>query len=233
MNTQNLTPTMNNANMAQNQDCPPWLPAKFWDEQNGEVRTEALARSYQELERNMGRPEQGLGADVPDSPSAYNITIDKDFLDIDEDVNQRLYQNGFSQSQAQLVYDLAAERLMPMVQDISAKYENAREEETLTKHFGGVERFQAIRPQLRAWGEANLKPVVFENLIASAEGVIAMYEMMKNKEPSLSRTTDMRPNSSETDLKRMMKDPRYWKDRDPGYVAQVREGFRALYPEKT
>jgi hypothetical protein len=42
----------------------------------------------------------------------------------------------------------------------------------------------------------------------------------------------MRPGSSETDLKRMMKDPRYWKDRDPSYVAQVREGFRALYPEK-
>lgn len=232
MNTQNLNTNTLDTDVAQKQACPPWLPAKFWDEQNGEVRTETLARSYQELERNMGSTEQGLGADVPDHPSAYNITVDKDLLDIDEDVNQRLHQNGFSQTQAQLVYDLAAERLMPMVQEISAKYENAREEETLTKHFGGVERFQAIRPQLRAWGKANLKPVVFENLIASAEGVIAMYEMMKNKEPSLSRSTDMRPGGSETDLKRMMKDPRYWKDRDPGYVAQVREGFRSLYPEK-
>jgi len=212
---------------------PPWLPAKFWDEDTGQARMEALAQSYQELEGRLGSGNGGGGAaiDVPNHAGAYEIFIDDDLLDIDEEVNQRLHENGFTNSQAQLVYDLATERLMPMVAQIAAQYENARETSRLHEHFGGEERFEAIRPQLRAWGEANLNPTVFENLVSSAEGVIAMFEMMKNREPSLMRATDNTPGNSELDLKRMMKDPRYWKERDPSYVARVRQGFRSLYPE--
>lgn len=223
MNTPNTTPAS-----SRGAQCPPWLPAKFWDDENGEVRAEALARSYQALESRMGA---AVPRDLPEHPGAYELMIDDDLLDIDEEVNQRLFENGFSQSQAQLVYDLASERLMPMVADIAAQYENARETDRLHQHFGGAERFQAIRPQLRAWGEANLDATVFENLVASAEGVIAMFEMMKNREPSLMRAADTASSTSEQDLKSMMKDPRYWKERDPGYVARVRNGFRSLYPE--
>jgi hypothetical protein len=28
----------------------------------------------------------------------------------------------------------------------------------------------------------------------------------------------------------MMRDPRYWRERDPALVAQVTEGFKRLYP---
>jgi len=212
-------------------DCPPWLPEKFWDNENGAVRTEALARSYQELERQRSAPAARHTIDLPEHPDAYDIMIDDDLLDVDGDVNRRLFENGFSQEQAQLVYDLASERMMPMVADIAAKYENEREVNTLHKHFGSNQRFEAIRPQLSAWGKANLNPTVYENLVASAEGVIAMFEMMKNREPSLTRAAQASTGGSEMDIKRMMKDPRYWKDRDPAFVAQVREGFRTLYPE--
>jgi len=212
-------------------DCPPWLPAKFWDNENGAVRTEALARSYQELERQRSAPAARHTIDMPEHPDAYDIMIDDDLLDVDGDVNRRLFENGFSQEQAQLVYDLALERMMPMVAEIAAKYENEREVNTLHKHFGSTQRFEAIRPQLSAWGKANLNPTVYENLVASAEGVIAMFEMMKNREPSLTRAAQASTGGSEMDIKRMMKDPRYWKDRDPAFVAQVREGFRTLYPE--
>ena len=217
------TPTSPDANAR-----PTWLPAKFWDEENGQMRAEALARSYQALESRLGGAAR---IDVPDHPGAYDIYIDDDLLDVDDEINQRLHENGFTQSQAQLVYDLASERLMPMVAQIAAQYENAREVDRLHEHFGGAERFEAIRPQLRAWGEANLDATVFENLVASAEGVIAMHEMMKNREPTLMRAADSAPGNSELDLKRMMKDPRYWKDRDPAFVARVRQGFRSLYPE--
>ncbi|MBL4615896.1 MAG: hypothetical protein JKY27_13645 [Magnetovibrio sp.] len=214
---------------------PAWVPEKFWDDENGEVRLEALARSYQALENRLGSGEGSNPVfqtpDVPDHPGAYDIMIDDDLLDIDDEVNKRLHENGFSQSQAQLVYDLASERMTPMVAQISAQYENAREEDLLHEHFGGQERFAAIRPQLRAWGEANLDKTVFENLVASSAGVIAMFEMMKNREPNLMRAADKTSGNSEQDLKRMMKDPRYWKERDPSYVSRVRQGFAALYPE--
>ena len=34
---------------------------------------------------------------------------------------------------------------------------------------------------------------------------------------------------SEQDLQAMMRDPRYWRDRDPSFVAQVTDGFRKMY----
>jgi len=221
---------MNTPNTPQ-RGCPPWLPSKFWDEDNGVVRTEALARSYQELERHLSNPAANMAQDMPDHPGAYDIMIDDDLLDVDDEINQRLFDNGFSKPQAQLVYDLASERMMPMVAQIAASYENNREAERLNEHFGSPERFQAIRPQLSAWGKANLNPTVYENLVASAEGVIAMFEMMKNREPTLTRAAETQPGSSEQDVKRMMKDPRYWKERDPSFVSQVRQGFRNLYPD--
>ncbi|MEX2618395.1 MAG: hypothetical protein WD767_20105 [Alphaproteobacteria bacterium] len=35
---------------------------------------------------------------------------------------------------------------------------------------------------------------------------------------------------AETELRGMMRDPRYWRDRDPAHVARVAGGFRQLYP---
>ena len=31
-------------------------------------------------------------------------------------------------------------------------------------------------------------------------------------------------------LRRRMRDPRYWRDRDPGVITEVADGFRHLYP---
>ena len=30
----------------------------------------------------------------------------------------------------------------------------------------------------------------------------------------------------------MMRDPRYWRDRDPSFVQKVTEAFQKMYPEK-
>lgn len=214
---------------------PEWVPEKFWDPETGTVRVEDLARSYRELERLMSGngaalPPALLPAGPPAGPDGYQLDVD-DLLDIDADVNQRLFDAGFSNDQAQLVYDLAAERLMPMVKQIAGEYEDARQLDRLTRHFGGRERFEALRPQLRAWGEANLPPDVFAALARSAEGVIALHAMMKSGEPGLGQGAAAASGLGEAELKRMMSDPRYWREREPTYVAQVREGFRRLYPE--
>jgi len=47
-------------------------------------------------------------------------------------------------------------------------------------------------------------------------------------------TRDAPPQAAkptEAELKAMMQDPRYWKTKDPEFVAKVAEGFKALYPE--
>mgnify|MGYP000878454889 CR=1 FL=1 len=59
------------------------------------------------------RFRRGLG--IPDSPNEYQITPKHDLCCADDEVNQRLHEAGFTPAQAQLVYDLAAERLLPML----------------------------------------------------------------------------------------------------------------------
>jgi len=121
MADQNLNPT-----------APAWLPAKFWDDQTGEVRVEHLARSYGELERMKGAP----GAlDLPASATDYQLNVD-DLLGIDDTANQRMFDEGFSNAQAQVVYDLAAERLMPMVQQITQDADDARQGRSEERRVG-------------------------------------------------------------------------------------------------
>ena len=47
-------------------------------------------------------------------------------------------------------------------------------------------------------------------------------------------TRDGRPMSHAMDvgnfLRALMRDPKYWRERDPAVVARVTEGFRRLYP---
>lgn len=40
------------------------------------------------------------------------------------------------------------------------------------------------------------------------------------------------PDAAEGRLRELMRDPRYWRDRDPGFVARVAAGFERLYPGK-
>lgn len=37
--------------------------------------------------------------------------------------------------------------------------------------------------------------------------------------------------AAEAELREMMRDPRYWRDRDPQVMDAVSEGFKRLYPE--
>ncbi|MBF0246704.1 MAG: hypothetical protein HQL36_01310 [Alphaproteobacteria bacterium] len=208
---------------------PDWLPPKFWNDEAGEIMAEELARSYIELERVRG---DGFPAELGAVPERYTLTIDDDLLDEDEEVNELLRQNGFTNAQAQLVYDLAGRKVLPLVSELAAQYENAREAERLNEHFGGRERFDAIRPQLRAWAQANLPASIYRNLVASADGVIAMHKMMQSGEPGLMPGANPVAGVNEDDLKQMMRDKRYWKDRDPVMVQKVRDGFKALYPEE-
>lgn len=226
------TPNPNTSPNTLGKQPPEWLAEKFWDPERGEIRVEDLARSYAELERMMSAPDAPAtgGSGVPDAPEGYELDVD-DLLEIDGEVNQRLHAAGFSNDQAQLVYDLARERLVPLIEQMSAEMDDGRHVNRLLEHFGGPERFEAIRPQLRAWGQANLARDVFETLAGSAEGVIALHTMMQSGEPGLGAGAPGGGMRDEAGLKRMMADPRYWRERDPSYVAQVREGFRKLYPD--
>ena len=48
--------------------------------------------------------------------------------------------------------------------------------------------------------------------------------------PSQDKNGDVRGSGSEDGLRKMMRDPRYWRERDPEMVKKVTRGFKTLYP---
>ncbi len=203
------------------------VPEKFKDAETGAVRMDDFVKSYREMEKQFSqRPA------APKTPDDYCVECQHGLFEVDPHVNQRLHGLGLSQEQVQAVYDLAAEVLVPKIAEISADFEADRQVEKLINHFGGAEQWKAVSKQLLAFGQRALPAEVLESMTGSYEGVLALHRMMVSQEPTLSATSDVAVSAQgidEQELKKMMKDPRYWRDRDPAFVKQVTEGFQSHY----
>lgn len=235
---------------------PEGLPRKFWDEKAGQIRIDALVRSYLEIERKLGErhkapplnraatvpgpdaPDEEKQAfrkamGVPDSPDEYRIELLEDFLERDPEVDRVLHQAGFTDEQAQLVYDLAAEKLAPVMTELARQSAGHADQARLEAHFGGRERWSEVRRQLRKWAERHLPPDAYGALAASYDGVLAMHRMMSpTDEPGVLNGAEGGTGPSEEQLRRMIRDPRYWRDRDPKLMKTVSQGYKRLYPDK-
>jgi len=208
---------------------PDGLPDKFWDEEKSDIRTDSLLKSYLTLEKRLG----GQGQDtVPESVDGYSITPPSDLVNPDPSLNARLHEAGFTQNQAQMVYDLAGEHLYPLVTQMSVEMEAQHQISRLAEEFGGEDSWRDLSAQIASWGKANYPTDVYQALASSVDGVKSMHQMMSKGEPGLldpgSRATG---GVNENSLKSLMRDPRYWRDQDPTIVAEVRAGFQKLYPE--
>lgn len=224
----------------------PAIPEKFRDPRSGGLRTDALLSAYLELERRMHAmvkvpgPEcsdeercafhRALG--VPDSPDGYKIATRHELLTPDAEVNRRLHASGFTPDQAQLVYDLAHDCVLPMLARLNQDFDQRRHLDRLKDHYGGDARWSETARQVSAWGRANLPDEVYQALACSPEGVIAMERMMASGEPAMGRAPVPKDDTpDEAELKRMLQDPRYWKKRDPAFIDKVSAGFRRLSGE--
>ncbi|MBC8337144.1 MAG: hypothetical protein H8E39_00495 [Alphaproteobacteria bacterium] len=210
---------------------PEGLPEKFWDAERGEIRTDGLLKSYQALEQKLGAVG-GLG--VPDDAGGYEIQVENELFTSDPEVNARLHAAGFSQEQAQTVYDLAQEYLSPMVSEVAMEFQAQNQIDRLGKKFGGEEKWNETAEQIKTWGRAKFPDEVFQALSGTYDGVLAMHRMMAEDgaEPGLIEMAgSFGESTSETGLQRMMQDPRYWRDHDPAFVSKVHDGFKRLFPD--
>ena len=219
------------------------IPEKFRDPATGEVRTDTLLNSYMALEKKlstmMPRPDTDearrevhkcLGC--PDTPDQYEIDVSHGLFTTDPGVNTRLHAKGFTREQAQEVYNLAAEKLVPAIMEMSQEFQADREVEKLSAHFGGPEKWREVSRQLLAFGQKNLPPDALNTLSSSYEGVMTLYKMMKGQEPLVGGSgIESGPSMAERELHAMMRDPRYYRDRDPTFVAKVTDGFQRMYGE--
>ncbi|NIY76959.1 hypothetical protein HED22_14995 [Thalassospira sp. HF15] len=167
---------------------------------------------------------------VPDAPDAYAIELTEGIGEIDADLNKRLHEAGFSNAQAQLVYDLAGEVLSPLLGDINQAAQRATDRAALAAEFGGAENWKKLAPKIESWGKANLPDAAFETLCQSADGVRAMHRMMGQNDEAALGKADGGSGSGDlrSDIRRKMNDPRYWRDRDPALVAEVQADFARL-----
>ena len=220
---------------------PANLPDKFWDAKKGEMRLDTLINSYLHLEKKISgmvpipqndddkkRIQKLIG--VPETADDYQLSVPNDLFEVDAELNQRLLAKGFTQEQAQEVYDLAAEKLVPLIVEMAAEFQADREVERLVTHFGSTDKWQEISRQLLQFGRKNLSPDVLAGLACSYDGVLALHRMMKSNEPQMK--ADMAVHTGETDLYAMMKNPKYWRDKDPSFIAKVTDGFEKIYGRK-
>ncbi|MFV0627157.1 MAG: capsid assembly protein [Alphaproteobacteria bacterium] len=208
------------------------LPPKFFDEETGELNLEALVADYLSLvERDENLIETNL-RHVPEVFDKYDIKINNSVFERDDEVLKKLYEKGFSNEQAQLVYDLAEEKVLPMLGDLTINFEAQKQLEKLISHFGSKEKFDEVARQISNWSRQNLSPDIYDILGSTSEGVLTLYRMMSSGEPTLSRGGVPKSEMSEEKLREMMKDPKYWRDKESSYIAKIQEGFQRLYPEK-
>ncbi len=205
---------------------PKGLPDKFWDPARGDVNVGALWKSYQELERKFSAGHGGL---IPDGPDDYCLECGD--RTPDAEVNAVLHQAGFTNDQAQLVYDLATHYVVPELDRRQKALATEKLIGRLEERFGGPERWAEVARQLDAWGKAHLPEDVLEVMGASYEGVLSLHRMMASDEPGVAdRDGDTPRDLDERGLRKLMEDPKYWRDRDPALIAKVRDGFKRLYP---
>lgn len=175
---------------------------------------------------------EGNVSGLPASYDRYQIKITNPLLEKDEEVLKRLFDKKFTNEQAQLVYDLASEKVIPVLDQLTVNFEAQKQLEKLVSYFGSQERFNEISRQLSSWAKENIRPEIYDALGSTYEGVIALYKMMSSNEPILGREGSKSEELSEESLRKMMEDPRYWRDKDTNYVNKITKGFERLYPEK-
>lgn len=206
------------------------IPAKFKDTETGELRLGELVKSYNALEKKFSTQPR-----PPKSHDEYCINCDHGLFTQDEELNKLFHERGFTQDQVQFVYDMAAEKMIPMIKDLAADFRAERELEKLVTHFGGPEKWKQTARQLLAYGQKSLPRDVLDTLASSYEGVLALHGMMTGEgsgksKVSVSESLKNSGGSREVlDLQSMMRDPKYWRDQDPSFIARVTEGFKKLY----
>lgn len=197
---------------------PDYVPEKFWDTDAGTARLEDLGKSYAELERERGERTKRVPDDyqLPAGFKGFEDQIaPQQLAQIKALAKGEGYsQQGFEQLVAMAFGDPAAGR-QALVDAFGDKTDETLEAVrlfagTLGDHQDAV-RLMCSRPEgvklLNAWRLASVEKGLPGDLAeGGAKGI------------------------SHDDLREKMKDPRYWKEKDPKAIAEVEAGFAALYP---
>ena len=214
------------------------VPEKFLDE-NGELNTSALVKSYCELEKKMGnmvsipndesdenvKQKFNHAIGVPDSADEYPTN---DLFD-DESVRNKFFEIGLTSKQVEKIYSIAEEFLQPTLKNLFELQNQNNAINELKNFFGGTEKMNDALREINAFGEKYLPASAFEELCATPQGIQGIYKMMQSLEPNVLTDKNATENVTDDMLREMMRNPKYWRDQDPEYVRKIENGFKKLY----
>ena len=205
------------------------IPEKFLDE-DGKLKTDDLLKSYLALEKKMSETKP-VAEQIPKSAADYKIVSKNELIESDPEINEILFQHGFTNEQAQVVYDLAVDKILPVMQEMVEDIATDRELQDLEEEFGGAEQFNTIARQISAWAEKNLDADTFNALAKTKNGILTLYRMMQGKieSPLIQGRGRVSTMDDEETLKKLMQNPKYWRDQDPELLKRVEAGFKRLY----
>ena len=215
------------------QERPDWLPQKF-------DRPEELANSYAELERAfytrkeelrnqiVGELNEEATSNAPISPADYELQFEApeglEYQIADDDPMLDWFRStahGYGLSQDE--FNGLMNEYIQLDSQRGPDW-NVESEQLGEYAYKRLERVDG-------WASQNLSEKayqVFANVPASA-GMVELFEelMELNGQPQFNMVSEseFQEQLSLDDLRSMQNDPKYWKEKDPAYIARVRQGF--------
>ena len=214
------------------------VPEKFLNE-DGTLNADALMKSYSELERKIGTmitvPTDGCDESVrarfnraigvPETSDEYPTN---EIFD-DENLKNKFHEIGLTSTQVEKIYDIANEFLAPVISDLYNTQNEKNALAELKNFFGGTEKMNDALRAIDAFGKKFLPADAFDELCSSPQGIQGVYRMMQSMEPNVETEKNEIKNLTDSDLRRMMRDPKYWRDGDAEYIRKIENGFKKLY----
>lgn len=214
------------------------IPEKFLNN-DGTLNTDALVRSYKELEKKIGGMVSIPSADADDEtrqkfnraigvPSSASEYPTNELYD-DEMLRQKFFDLGLTCNQVSEIYNIANEFLSPLISEIFSVQDESNAITQLQNFFGGNEKMQHALREINTFGERFLPHDAFAELCSTPQGIQSIYKMMQSMEPNVHTENSASDNLTDSDLRRMMRDPKYWRDNDVEYIRKIENGFKKLY----
>ena len=214
------------------------VPEKFLNE-DGTLNTDSLLKSYNELEKKIGsmvsvpnsesdkatRERFNRAIGVPDDASQYPCD---DMFDNDS-VRKKFREIGLTCDQVEQIYKIANEYLSPVISELFDIKNETNAIAELKNFFGGTEKMNEALHAIETFGNKFLPHEAFESLCSTPQGIQGVYKMMQSMEPHVETQKNENETLTDNDLRRMMQDPKYWRDNDPEYVRKIENGFKKLY----